>query len=79
MTLRSAPYLVVDQGKFDHPVSVDCLWPQHNIGSTNIYNVCDGTSQPVPWGGMDWAAAFVVGFSILLLLHLGLKLRGRLS
>lgn len=33
-----------------------CIEHTNNFGSTVVHNICNGATQVVPWGGMDWAA-----------------------
>lgn len=38
-----------------------CIEHTNNIGATVVHNICNGTTQVVPWGSLDWAAAIGVG------------------
>ncbi len=44
-----------------------CIEHANNIGSTVTHNICNGTTQVVPWGSLDWLAMFgIVGFGLAL-------------
>lgn len=36
----------------------ECIKQTSNFGSTVVHNICNGTTQVVPWGGLDWLVMF---------------------
>ena len=32
----------------------------NNIGHTIFHNICDGTTEMVPWGTLDWLVMIVI-------------------
>lgn len=38
----------------------ECIKTTSDFGSNVVHNVCNGTTQVVPWGSFDW-----VGFTLL--------------
>ena len=48
-----------------------CIVKANNIGSTAVHNICNGTTQVVPWGSGDWVAALGLG-GLLAICLLGL-------
>jgi len=52
----------------------ECFKEVSNIGSTTYQNICDGTSQVVPWGSMMWVMIFfitlVFGFFVYMMLDI---------
>jgi hypothetical protein len=33
---------------------------RNNIGHTIFHNICDGTTEMVPWGTLDWLVMIVI-------------------
>jgi hypothetical protein len=53
-----------------------CIQHTNNFGSTVLHNICNGTTQVVPWGGVDWLAlAGGASFLAMCLLLFGAMIR----
>lgn len=55
-------------------IASECLKNTMNFGETTVRNICDGTVSVVPWGGVDWAFAVLIGalISTLVVMLLGM-------
>lgn len=57
--------------KVDLSQVADCIKSSNYFGQTIYYNICNGTSHIVPWGGCDWAWVFVpvaIAIAIIILI-----------
>lgn len=49
-----------------------CIEHTNNFGSTVVHNICNGTTQVVPWGSVDWACSIgAVSVAALVVLFMG--------
>lgn len=49
-----------------------CIAHTNNFGSTVVHNICNGTTQVVPWGSLDWTGvSFLFAFGLVLLAMFG--------
>jgi hypothetical protein len=49
-----------------------CIEHTNDFGSTVIHNICNGTTQVVPWGSLDWTLAAVLGtFAVVVIAMFG--------
>ena len=60
--------------------STYCVRAESGIGETVYHNICNNTSQTVPWGDADWFGFYtLVGFGgvilLLFLVMLGMLVR----
>lgn len=57
-----------------------CIEHTNNFGSTVAHNICNGTTQVVPWGGVDWMACVGgVGLLAMCLLLFGAMISAFIS
>lgn len=48
-----------------------CIQSSNSIGGTSYYNICNHTTQWIPWGSADWLGAFALcGVGLLMTLVL---------
>lgn len=43
----------------------DCLKSVNQIGKTTYMNICNGTTNSVPWGAGDWILAGILAVIVL--------------
>ena len=48
--------------------TADCLRSASDFGVTHVHNICTGAVTDVPWGSLDWVAAFAVATIIIFVL-----------
>lgn len=52
-------------------ITKDCVHSVSNIGSTTFQNICNGTSDVVIWGALDWLGFIaVVGMAVVISTYL---------
>lgn len=49
-------------------ITHECVKKISNVGHTVYQNICNGSTQTVPWGSMDWIGIILVGALLLALL-----------
>lgn len=44
----------------NYSITHECIKEVRNIGHTIFHNICDGTTEMVPWGTLDWLVDWLV-------------------
>lgn len=44
----------------NYSITHGCIKEVRNIGHTIFNNICDGTTEMVPWGTLDWLVMIVI-------------------
>ncbi len=44
----------------NYSITHGCIKEVRNIGHTIFHNICDGTTEMVPWGTLDWLVMIVI-------------------
>ena len=44
----------------NYSITHGCIKEVRNIGHTIFHNICDGTTEMVPWGTLDWFVMIVI-------------------
>jgi heme/copper-type cytochrome/quinol oxidase subunit 2 len=44
----------------NYSITHECIKEVRNIGHTIFHNICDGTTEMVPWGTLDWLVMIVI-------------------
>ena len=53
--------------KVDLSQVADCIKQSSYFGENIYYNICNGTSHIVPWGGVDWAFLWAPVLAIIII------------
>lgn len=67
--------LVFGWGCFEMDINQNlakCIEHTNDFGQTVVHNICNGTTQVVPWGSMDWVGVIgISAFGVVIVAMLG--------